>query len=325
LTPQIPTIVTSICTTLVNNTNLIIQAALSLLDGIIKAIPLLMKQLLPQIPTIVVQICSALISCIPTLLSSAVEMFMALVTGLGEVAKKLLGELPGIVSGVVRGLTDPLRQKFSELWSGVKSIFSVVPNWFKEKFSQAWTNIKNVFGKFGEFFSGLWNTISSTFSALGTKIGDAISGAVKAGINGVISAIENIINGGIKLINGAIKLINKIPGVSISQMNLLDLPRLAKGGIVDQPTLAEVGEQGREAIIPLENNKGWIKELAAELSNTMLTPIAEMARESAPTYNSYTELVTAFKDALSEMEVIMDDEQMGKFVEKTVADAIFVA
>ena len=109
-------------------------------------------------------------------------------------------------------------------------------------------------------------------------------------------------------------------------MNLLDLPRLAKGGIVDSPTVAEIGEQGREAIIPLENNKGWIKELAAELSNTMLTPLSDYAKEAnqaASNISMYDELVTAFKDALGDMQVIMDDEQMGKFVEKTVATAIY--
>lgn len=63
----------------------------------------------------------------------------------------------------------------------------------------------------GDFFGGLWNTISSKFSALGTNIGDAIGGAVKAGINGVISMIEGVINRGIGLINGAIGLINMIP------------------------------------------------------------------------------------------------------------------
>ena len=34
-------------------------------------------------------------------------------------------------------------------------------------------------------------------------------------------------------------------------------------------------------------------------------------------------LVTAFKEALSQMTVEMDDVTMGKFVEKTVAKAIY--
>jgi hypothetical protein len=138
--------------------------------------------------------------------------------------------------------------------------------------------------------------------------------------------IQNTINSGIRLINGAINLINKLPAVNVGKISELSLPRLAKGGIVDSPTLAEVGENGREAIIPLENNKGWIRELAAELRNTMITPLTEFTREATTTNitnNMYNELVTAFKDALSQMKVTLDDEELGNFVEKTVADAIY--
>ena len=149
---------------------------------------------------------------------------------------------------------------------------------------------------------------------------------IDRGINGVISMIENTINSAIRIINGAIGLINKIPAVSVGYVSSLRLPRLAKGGIVDSPTLAEVGEDGKEAIIPLENNKGWIKELAAELGNTMITPLTEYTKEAQATRATntmYNELVTAFKDALSQMKVVLDDEELGTFVEKTVADAIY--
>ena len=47
----------------------------------------------------------------------------------------------------------------------------------------------------------------------------------------------------------------------------MELPRLARGGIVDGATPLIAGEQGREAIVPLENNTGWIKKLALEISN----------------------------------------------------------
>lgn len=43
-------------------------------------------------------------------------------------------------------------------------------------------------------------------------------------------------------------------------------PAFAKGGIVDSPTYALIGEQGREAVIPLENNTEWIDMLAEKLS-----------------------------------------------------------
>ena len=104
----------------------------------------------------------------------------------------------------------------------------------------------------------------------------------------------------------------------MAALPLLSLPRLAKGGIVDRATLAEVGENGREAIIPLENNKGWIKELANELKTSLNV---KPEKETQPIM--YAEMVAAFKDALGQMKVILDDEEMGNFIEKTVADAIY--
>ncbi|MBR2329805.1 MAG: hypothetical protein IKA40_01020, partial [Clostridia bacterium] len=149
-----------------------------------------------------------------------------------------------------------------------------VGSWFGNTFSAAWEAVKKVFANWGSFFSGLWDTIKNTFSKLGTAIADAIGGAVKAGINGVITIIENAVNGAIKLINGAIGLINKIPGVEIGKMKELSLPRLAKGGVVTRPTVAEIGENGAEVVMPLENNTKWIDLLANKITAAMDTSAA---------------------------------------------------
>ena len=167
----------------------------------------------------------------------------------------------------IKGIVSTWKNYFSGVWDSIKKVFSSVKTWFSSTFSAAWTAVKNVFSNWGSFFSGLWDKIKNTFSKIGTNISNAISGSLKSGINGVISAIEKIINSGIGLINGAINLINKIPGVSIGKLGKLSLPRLARGGIVDSPTIAEIGEDGREAVIPLENNTGWLREVAKKISD----------------------------------------------------------
>lgn len=131
---------------------------------------------------------------------------------------------------------------FSDTWNSIKNIFGNVGNWFRNTFSNAWNAVKGVFSNWGSFFGGLWDTIKNKFSSIGTNIANAIGGAVKSGINGVISAIERTINSGIKLINGAIGLINLIPGVNIGKIGEVNFPRLAKGGVIYEPTLAEIGE-----------------------------------------------------------------------------------
>ncbi len=47
------------------------------------------------------------------------------------------------------------------------------------------------------------------------------------------------------------------------------IPALAKGGIADGATLAMIGEAGKEAVLPLERNTGWIDTLAEKLNAIM--------------------------------------------------------
>lgn len=168
--------------------------------------------------------------------------------------KNLWGQVPGFFSGI---------------WTSITRTFSSVGSWFSRTFSDAWGAVKKAFSGWGTFFSGLWTQIKDKFDTIGSNIATAISGSVKAGINGVIGSVERIINNGIGLINSAIRLANKLPGVSIGTLSKLSLPRLAKGGIVDRPTIAEIGEDGQEAVIPLENNTGWLKKVARELNDCM--------------------------------------------------------
>ena len=159
---------------------------------------------------------------------------------------------------------------YQGIWDGIKAVFSGVESWFQSIFSAAWTAVQGVFSNFGSFFQGLWDTIKSTFSNLGSSLSDAIGGAVKSGLNGVLSMIENTINNGIGLINGAIGLINALPGVNVGTIGELSLPRLAKGGIVNAATTAVIGEDGKEAVVPLENNTKWLDIVADKLADRLV-------------------------------------------------------
>lgn len=187
--------------------------------------------------------------------------------------KAVFAVVKGVLSGnftdawnAIKNVWDKVKNYFSTIWTGIKNVFGSVGSWFGDTFKAAWEAVKNVFSNWGSFFSGLWDKIKNTFSNIGTNIANAISSSVKAGLNGVISMIEGTINTGINLINGAINLINKIPNVSISKISKLSLPRLAKGGIVDRATVAEIGEDGAEAVVPLEKNTEWINKLAERIN-----------------------------------------------------------
>ena len=81
--------------------------------------------------------------------------------------------------------------------------------------------------------------------------------AFKTVVNKIVSFAENTINGFIRSINRAISLINNIPGVNISLINELNIPKLAKGGWVaaNNPQLAIVGDNTREGEIVTPESK----------------------------------------------------------------------
>lgn len=186
-----------------------------------------------------------------------------------SVVSSVLTEFFSAAWNGIKGIWDAVSGYFSGIWESVKSVFSGVESWFQSIFSAAWTAVQGVFSNFGSFFQGLWDTIKSTFSNLGSSLSDAIGGAVRSGLNGVLSMIERTINNGISLINGAIGLINALPGVNVGTIGELSLPRLAKGGIVDNATTAIIGEDGREAVIPLEHNTKWIDVMASKLASKL--------------------------------------------------------
>lgn len=214
------------------------------------------------------------------IITKMVEIVIGLYVGLfnllvGKIIKPIAEWVSKTVNNIkdwIKGAVDTIKGWFSSLWSKIKEIFSPVANFFKSVWNNAYNAVKTVFSPIANFFGGIWDKIKSKFSKLGTSIGDAIGNAVKAGINGVISLIENSINSAISLINGAIKLINLLPGVSVGYVQKLHMPRLAKGGIVDSATIAMVGEQGKEAVVPLENNTEWMDKLADRLAARMASP-----------------------------------------------------
>lgn len=143
-------------------------------------------------------------------------------------------------------------------WDGVKSVFSTVANFFKTVFTNAWTAVKNVFSTGGRIFDGIKEGIVTAFKA--------IVNAIIGGINKVIAIPFNTIN---SVLNGIrnINILGVTPFTWVGTINVPQIPKLAKGGIIAQPTMAVVGERGKEAVMPLENNLEWLDILADKLAS----------------------------------------------------------
>ena len=221
---------------------------------------------------VIEKIIEIITKCVEIIINLYVGLYKLLVNRVIKPIAEWVSKTVDNIKDWIKGAVDTIKGWFSDLWSKIKEIFSPVANFFKDVWNKAYNAVKSVFSPIVDFFGGIWNKIKNKFSKLGTNIGDAISSAVKSGINGVISLIERTINNAISLINGAIKLINLLPGVNVSYVKKLSMPRLAKGGIIDSATIAMVGEQGKEAVVPLENNTEWMDKLADRLAAKMASP-----------------------------------------------------
>lgn len=171
----------------------------------------------------------------------------------------------------VRSAWNGARSFFSGVWSGIRGAFGSVASWFGSIFRSAWNNIRSAFSGWGSFFSGLWSQIRSRFGTIGTSIGTAMGNAVRSGMNGVISAVQNAINRGIGMINSAIRLANKLPGINVGTVPTLSLPRLARGGVLERGQVGILEGSGAEAVVPLENNRAWLSRVAEDLNELQMT------------------------------------------------------
>lgn len=145
---------------------------------------------------------------------------------------------------------------FANVWSNIKSGFGNVSGWFKDTFTKAWTNVKNVFSKGGKVFDGIKDGILNGLKAVINKLIDGINRVIAVPFNGINSALRGIRNVSIV----GIEPFSWLPTISVPQ-----IPKLAKGGIIDRATLALIGEKGREAVVPLENNTAWMDKLVDKL------------------------------------------------------------
>lgn len=138
-----------------------------------------------------------------------------------------------------------------------------VVNWI----SDVWARIKNFWNAhIGYVFKPEW--WSRKF--------DCIKQGMKNALNGVITAIETAVNWIVSKVNilhfDLPDAVAKKVGFSSLGFNLpyVHLPRLAKGGIVNNPGRGQAviaGESGAEAILPLQNNTEWMDMLVDKVAD----------------------------------------------------------
>ncbi|UWG96778.1 hypothetical protein LPY66_18155 [Dehalobacter sp. DCM] len=163
---------------------------------------------------------------------------------------------------IVLELAYAIKTTWDALWGGVKTTASGVWGWLSTKAS--------------EIFNGIKAGISNAMIAAGnvvTNVWEGIKNTIKGGINWVIDKINYLIDtiNSIKISIPPLKVAGKtlFEGASLGFPQINKIPLLANGGIVNSPTLAMIGESGKEAVVPLENTS-FVDTLASAIGTAVL-------------------------------------------------------
>lgn len=153
-----------------------------------------------------------------------------------------------------------LKERWNKVTSGIGTITSTIKfafNKTREKLDEwFFDQVKDIVFWDSYVFLTLGQKISVFWDEVKKQWGERIL-TVKVKVEELIADAKSFINK---------RLIAPI-NVKLKEKNFSwTLPYLAKGAVVDAPTLAMIGEAGKEAVMPLENNTGWIDELARRIS-----------------------------------------------------------
>ncbi len=248
------------------------------------------------------------------------DMFVNMLQEMLNGFDQLFTGIRGVFDGIITFIKGVFSGNWKEALNGLGQIFSGFANIILGAMKVAWSSIivvaKTAWDSVAKTGRNAWNGligfIKSSISAiggllrnLGSSAGNIIGKAFRGVVNGVLSAIEFILNNPIRAINLLIGAINKLPGIRLSKLQTFRLPRLARGGIVNNPGPGVMmgnyvaGERGAEAILPLKNSafvKDFAKQVADNMQNDNTDLLIELNRNILELANKPTILNVNGKD-----------------------------
>lgn len=226
-------------------------------------------------------------------LKFATPIFSTILDILGPIFKLALTLLRGVfdmVFAAIRGIIERADKTICERVNNIREFFRNLGEWMEGTFGFKWKNVfetvKNAVKAFRDCMGPIIISVQVIFMGLANFIGGVFSGnwrrawlGVKQIFEGIVSGLGHIfkaplnfmIDGINKFLSGIgkVKIPDWVPGVGGKGFSIPRIPRLAKGGIVSASTIANIGEAGTEAVIPLQRNTQGLDMIAEKISERL--------------------------------------------------------
>ena len=178
-------------------------------------------------------------------------------------AAELGAKISEVWGNIKTGVSEAVANLVSAFQSNFPLLSAYLSGWWKSV-SAAWENVKAIFANIIDFvqnvFAGNWSAAWDNIVAIFGNVFGMIVNLAKAPINGVISAINWVLE---KINSISVTIPDWVPGVGGKTLgfNIPTIPALAAGGIATAPTLAQIGEGGEpEAVLPLSKLAALLDE-----------------------------------------------------------------
>ena len=254
--------ISSIMPSFINGFKMMMPAIQSIILGVQQMLPPIMAfggTIVTTIQNVVIKatpIIDQIIQAIARILPAVQPIFSTLVTTIGNIVTTVLPPL-GTAFSMIADVIVAIAPIISDTFAGISEVVT-------NAISGISSVIQGGLDLISAIWTGSWQGVVNAFAS----IFGGIAEICKAPMNAVIA----IINGAIRAINSiSVDIPAWVPGVGGQHwgLSLGQIPYLAKGGVVNEATTAVIGEAGKEVVMPLERNTGWIGQLAGQIMSRM--------------------------------------------------------
>ena len=290
--PVVLTVVQTLTTTILQKLPMLIEMGVKMLVSLIQGISSTLPEMIPTVINAVILVTKTLLANLDLVIDAGIELIFALVDGLIEATPELIDQIPFILGRVISAITQNLPKI---LQAGVSLVVKIGEG-LVQAIPQLISKVPQLIIVLANGFKNAWSTVKNIGKDLIKGIWNGIDDATSWILTQIKSFGKNVLNG-IKNVFG-----------------------------IHSPSTVFKEEVGKNLALGVgEGFSDTMADVSAEMQSAIPTEFdaSVTTNMSGGQVSTYDMMVVAFKKALSEVKVVLDEREMGGFVTNTVERQVF--